>query len=145
MTARLEHANMCVQDINATIRFLQTAFPEFRIRRDAIDPDGSRWVHVGTSETYIALTQVTSDDGPRWEPYTGRAGVNHLAYEVDDVDSLRQRMIAAGYTDSTVANVHPHRKRTYFHDPDGNDWEFIEYLTDDPALRHDYEIPDKPP
>ena len=28
-------------------------------------------------------------------------------------------------------------------DPDGNDWEFIQYLTDNPAKRHDYTIPDK--
>jgi len=106
-------------------------------------PDGSRWVHVGTYETYIALTQVTSEPPTRWTPYEGRPGMNHLAYEVDDVESLRERMQAAGYTDSTVPNSHPHRKRVYFYDPDGNDWEFIQYLTDDPALRHDYETPDR--
>ena len=31
----------------------------------------------------------------------------------------------------------------YFFDRDGNDWEFIQYLTDDLAKRHDYTIPDK--
>lgn len=28
-------------------------------------------------------------------------------------------------------------------DCDGNDWEFIQYLTEDPKKRHDYAIPDK--
>ena len=37
MTVRLEHANLCVRDIDEMIRFLQTSFPAFRIRRDAID------------------------------------------------------------------------------------------------------------
>ena len=37
MHARLEHANLCVRDIDRTVRFLQTAFPEFRIRHDEID------------------------------------------------------------------------------------------------------------
>jgi hypothetical protein len=30
MAVRLEHANLIVRDINGMIRFLQTAFPEFR-------------------------------------------------------------------------------------------------------------------
>ena len=45
----------------------------------------------------------------------------------------------AGYEDSTVPNAHPSRTRVYFHDAEGNDWEFVQYHTDDPAARHDYE------
>ena len=141
MTIRLEHANLCVRDIDVMIRFLQTAFPEFRIRRDTTDADGTRWVHIGTDETYIALNPAKEEPMHRWTPYEGIPGVNHLAYEVDDVDSLHTRLTSAGYTDSTVPNNHPYRKRVYFHDPDGNDWEFIQYLSDDPANRNDYELP----
>ncbi|HEY6288981.1 MAG TPA: hypothetical protein VIW48_06020 [Nitrospiraceae bacterium] len=32
MALRLEHANLIVRDIDGMIRFLQTAFPEFRVR-----------------------------------------------------------------------------------------------------------------
>lgn len=32
MAVRLEHANLTVRDIEGMIRFLQTAFPEFRVR-----------------------------------------------------------------------------------------------------------------
>ena len=32
MSVRLEHANTCVRDMEAMIRFLQTAFPKFRVR-----------------------------------------------------------------------------------------------------------------
>ncbi len=32
MTARLEHANICVSEFDEIVRFLQTAFPEFRVR-----------------------------------------------------------------------------------------------------------------
>ena len=142
MTIRLEHANLFVLDIDATTRFLRTAFPEFRIRGEGKNPNGSRWVHVGTDDTYIALTRSTVEPEKRWTPYVGSPGVNHLAYEVDDVEALRARMKSAGYRDSTVANKHPYRKRVYFYDPDGNDWEFIQYLSDDPAQRHDYTLPD---
>ncbi len=143
MPARLEHANLIVRDIDATIRFLQTAFPEFRIRHDGIDTRGARWVHIGTDETYIALMAATKEPVERWTPYAGTPGTNHLAYVVDDVDAIRERLSAAGYRNSTPPNNHPYRTRVYFYDPDGNDWEFVQYLTDDPALRHDYAIPDR--
>jgi len=143
MPERLEHANLCVHDIDAVIRFLKTAFPDFKIRRDTTDPDGSRWVHVGSNETYIALNQAKPEEARRGTPYKGRPGLNHLAYEVDDVEALRARLRAAGYRDSTVPNAHPYRKRIYFYDPEGNDWEFVQYLVDDPEKRHDYKLPDR--
>lgn len=143
MPARLEHANLCVHDLDVVIQFLQKAFPEFRIRCDTTDDDGSRWVHVGTDEAYLALTQADADAERRGKPYSGRPGLNHLGFEVDDVDALRKRLLDAGYEESTVPNNHPHRKRIYFYDPEGNDWEFIQYLSDDPSERHDYELPDR--
>lgn len=142
MAVRLEHANLCVHDIDGVIRFLQTAFPEFRVRRDTTDPDGERWVHVGTDETYIALNRASAEEERRGPPYKGRPGLNHLAYEVDDAGALRERLMSAGYKESTPPNAHPYRNRVYFYDPEGNDWEFIEYLSEDAAQRHDYELPD---
>ena len=142
MTIRIEHANMIVRDINATVRFLQTAFPEFRIRREG-GAGEDRWLHIGTDDTYIALNQAQGEPAEQWQPYSGKPGVNHLGYEVDDADALRERMRAAGYHDSTVPNNHPFRKRVYFYDPDGNDWEFVQYFSDDPAERNDYEIADR--
>ncbi|HVS83636.1 MAG TPA: VOC family protein [Pyrinomonadaceae bacterium] len=141
MECRLEHANLNVRDVEAMIRFLKTAFPEFRVRREG-KCHGIRWVHVGTDNTYIVLNPTKADSERHWIPYSGEPGVNHLAYEVDDVASLRARLKAAGYRESTVPNAHPHRKRVYFYDPEGNDWEFIQYFSQDPAERNDYELPD---
>jgi len=141
MTIRLEHANLIVRDVDATVRFLRAAFPEFRIRHEGLS-NGRRWLHIGTDETYIALNEASAEPGERWQPYAGIPGVNHLGYEVGDVDALRERLRAAGYRDSTYPNSHPHRKRVYFYDPDGNDWEFVQYLSDNPAQRNDYELPD---
>ena len=107
MTVRLEHANLVVRDNDATVRFLQTAFPEFKIRFEGLDPDGSRWFHIVTDETYIALTKSFTEPAARWVPYEGAPGVNHLAYKVDDADTLRERLAAAGQEDSTMPNKHP--------------------------------------
>jgi len=121
---------------------LQTAFPEFRVRGEGKSRDGSRWVHIGTQETYIALSPAITKPEKPWAPYRGMPGVNHLAYEVDDVEALCQRMKSAGYRESTPTNSHPHRKRRYFYDSEGNDWEFVQYLSQDLAERNDYKLPD---
>jgi catechol 2,3-dioxygenase-like lactoylglutathione lyase family enzyme len=141
MSIRLEHANIVVRDIDTMVRFLKTAFPQFAIRREG-KGDGPRWLHIGTDDTYIALNEATREPEEAWRPYTGKPGVNHLGYEVDDVEELRRRMVAAGYRDSTVPNSHPYRKRAYFYDPEGNDWEFVQYFSDNPAERNDYDLPD---
>jgi len=142
MTIRLEHANISVKDIDGMIRFLRTAFPSFRIRRDETEPDGSRWVHIGTDDAYIALNQATEDPTEDWTPYSGRPGVNHLGFEVDDTEAIRLRLTEAGYRDSTYPNAHPHRRRVYFYDAEGNDWEFVQYLSDSVTERNDYELSD---
>jgi hypothetical protein len=34
----------------------------------------------------------------------------------------------------------PYRKCVYFYDPEGNVWEFVQYLSQDPAERSDYKL-----
>ena len=142
MTIRLDHANLTVRDVDETLRFLRAAFPDFRIRGEGRKWNGTRWVHVGTDDVYLALDQASGEPAERWVPYAGKPGTNHLGFEVDDAEALRARMRAAGYADTTVPNRHPFRRRVYFHDKDGNDWEFVQYLSDDPKERNDYALPD---
>ena len=137
MSLQLEHANLIVRDIDGMLQFLNTAFPEFEIRGEGMS-NGRRWLHVGTENTYLALNESSNEPAERWRPYTGKPGLNHLGYEVDDADALRARMAAAGYEDSTVPNDHRYRKRVYFYDPEGNDWEFVQYFSEDPEKRNEY-------
>jgi catechol 2,3-dioxygenase-like lactoylglutathione lyase family enzyme len=142
MSVRLDHANLAVRDVPGMIHFLRTAFPEFRIRGEGTTWTGRRWLHIGNDETYLALNEAPEEPAEPWQPYGRKPGLNHLGFEVDDADALRQRMRAAGYQESTVPNAHPHRRRVYFHDPEGNDWEFVQYLSADPTQRNDYDLPD---
>ena len=143
MTTRLEHANLSVRDLDGMIRFVQAAFPDFRVRGSGMGLLG-RWVHVGNDVTYLALNEAKAEPAEPWVPYSGRPGTNHLGFEVEDADAVRKRLAVAGYKDTTFPNAHPHRKRVYFHDAEGNDWEFVEYQSQDPAERNDYELPDFP-
>ncbi len=139
---RLEHANLQVRDLDEMIRFLRSAFPDFRVRGQGSNLQGTRWVHVGSDTAYLALNRATRDPAEQWVPYAGAPGVNHLGFEVDDVEALRARLREAGYAESTVPNRHPHRTRVYFHDAEGNDWEFVQYHSEDPAERNDYSRPE---
>ena len=142
MTIRLDHANLAVRDLAEAIRFLRTAFPEFRVRAQGPECAGRRWVHVGNDVNYLSLLEASDLATEGRAPYAGTPGLNHLGFEVDDVEGVRARLRAAGYVDTTVPNAHPHRKRIYFHDADGNDWEFVQYLSHDPAERNDYALSD---
>ena len=134
---KLEHANLSVTDVDATTRFIVSALPEFTVRGEGLDHAGRPWRHVGNHHFYIALQAVAA--GSDRAPYDDRAGLNHLGWEVDDVDALESRMREAGFHPNMHADRHPARRRIYFFDPDGNDWEFVQYLTDALDARHSYE------
>ncbi len=134
---KLEHANLSVTDVEATTRFIMTALPDLQVRGEGLDHLGRPWRHVGNHDFYLAL-QGVDGHGDR-VPYGDTVGLNHLGWEVDDVEASEYRMRAAGFEPNMHADAHPARRRTYFYDPDGNDWEFVEYLTGDLAARHAYD------
>jgi catechol 2,3-dioxygenase-like lactoylglutathione lyase family enzyme len=142
MNCRLEHANMVVENLDGMVRFLKTAFPYFEIRHEGKQSNGKRWLHIGSSSTYLAISEASEPLENRRVLYGGVPGLNHLAYVVDDVGQLRARMEAGGYRNSTPPNKHPYRIRVYFYDDEGNDWEFVQYVTDDPEKCNDYTLPE---
>ena len=74
-SAYLEHNNITVGNLDATIKFLQTALPEFEIRGSGVH-NGRKWVHIGTEESYLALNEavIRYEEAER---YSG-IGFNHM-------------------------------------------------------------------
>ena len=132
MTVYIEHANLYVSDLDEGVRFVQTAMPEFEVRGHGVSND-ERWVHIGTESSYLALYEASDPESLR------TSKLNHIGFVVDDVASTRERLLRAGYQEGFIADVHPARKRLYFLDRDGLEWEFVEYLTEDAAERNVYE------
>lgn len=139
MNVTLEHANITVKNVDSICDFLRTAFPHWVLRGEGMNAEG-RWVHFGDEHTYVALTQASAASAEPRSPYAAVPGMNHLGFKVDNVKELYARLLGAGYTDSTYPNEHPHRSRVYFHDPEGNDWEFIEYFSEQVEERNDYDL-----
>jgi catechol 2,3-dioxygenase-like lactoylglutathione lyase family enzyme len=135
----LEHLNLTVVDVDRTIRFLQTAMPQLEVRGGGTGQECKRWAHVGTAATYIAI-EDRGAEGPGPHQAYVHPGLNHIGFVVDDVEEVRGRLRAAGYRSGKDEMGHPQRKRIYFYDDDGNEYEFIEYLSAEPAERNDYQL-----
>lgn len=128
----LEHIHVNVDSLALTEHFLRTALPEFISRGGGDAPGYGPWLHIGTDSSYIALTEVK---GTQPMP-----DLRHIGLVVDDVEALIARLAAAGFepADASALDGHPHRRRIYYVDGNGIDWEFVEYLSEDPQLRNDY-------
>lgn len=142
MQCRLEHANITVLDLDEAVRFLTTAFPHYKVRGGGEEDHGDwkmKWLHLGTDDTYIAL-MATDVAVPHERAVHQTTGINHVGFEVDDTDAVKGAIEAAGYKCSYALPHHPYRKRFYATDASGVTWEFIQYLSDDPAERNDYKL-----
>ena len=135
----LEHLNITVLDVDAAIRFLKTAMPEFEIRGGGTGEKCKRWVHIGTEDSYLAIEDRGAQEPGPHQPYI-HPGMNHIGFVTDDLDAVAGRLREAGYREGMSAMEHPHRRRIYFFDDDGNEYEFVEYLSTSPSERNDYNI-----
>jgi hypothetical protein len=135
-SAYLEHNNITVSNLDETVKFLQIAMPEFKVRGGGIH-NGRKWIHIGTEDSYLALNETTviSEETER---YTG-IGFNHMGFVVSDVKAVGKRLEVAGYERSYPLTEQKFRIRDYFLDDDCNEYEFIEYLSDRAEERNSYE------
>ena len=137
---RLEHVNLVVTEIAPTLSLLQAAFPSWRVRgegNDAWEGHPRRWLHVGDDEFYITLNDFGR--GAQRDLKSAEPGLAHIGFEVDSVDEIVANLKKAGHEPSSWAPDHPHRRRVYFIDGEGIEFEFIEYLSANPAERNDYD------
>ena len=136
---RLEHANLVVKNLDSSLHFILTAFPEWGIRgrgRNTWHGKSRRWVHVGTDDYYLTLNDGAEGDN---RDLTGhRPGLAHLGFVVDDVEAVIHRLEYAGFPLRTRGAEDRFRKTVYFIDPNGFEFEFMEYLSDNPRERNHY-------
>tara|TARA_B110000285_G_C14505590_1_gene330073 strand:+ start:68 stop:487 length:420 start_codon:yes stop_codon:yes gene_type:complete len=123
----LEHANITVSDLQKSIHFFQSAFPHFKIR--AKGETSREWVHFGDNTTYIAINQSVNERPIDRENYDD-LGINHIGFVVEDLNSIVKLLLEAGYERDYPRQEEKFRNREYFADSDGNEFEFVEYLSD---------------
>lgn len=132
----LEHANITINNMESSIHFFQTAFPDFEIRGGG-EMNGRKWIHLGNDITYIALN--TSVEPEMNVKDYSKSGINHLGFVVEDVEIIAKRLLAAGFKRDYPKQVENYRIRDYFADADGNEYEFVQYLSDAIQERNFYD------
>ena len=128
--ARIEHVNLVVKDLDATVDFIQTAFPDWKVRQKGqgiLYDRTNNWLHIGSDEHYITLNQINEVSDLVGGSYETLA---HVGFEVGDVDALSERLKNKGYAVTTIGADHPHRKNIYFLEPGGIEFEFVQYKSD---------------
>jgi len=135
-TFYLEHANITVNDMDQAIRFFSTAFPHFKKRGEGV-LNGRKWIHFGDATTYLALN--TSSDEQHIKKDYNSSGINHLGFVVDNVSEISERLESAGYKRSFPKQEEQFRIRDYFYDGDGNEFEFVQYLSEKETERNFYD------
>ena len=134
---KLEHANITVNNLEDEIKFFKTAFPHFKIRGGG--EDVRKWVHLGDDYTYIAINESLNLITTVNETNYNRIGINHLGFVVDDVEEIATNLLNAGYKRDYPKQVEKYRIRDYFADKDGNQFEFVEYLSDEIDKMNSYD------
>jgi len=136
---KLEHVNLVVSDIDQTVDFIQTAFPDWIIRgRGESEWYGNKrhWLHIGNDDYYITLNDNAA--GANRNLKSQAAGLAHIGFAVDDLAGISARLQNKGYPIATIGADHPYRKTLYFIDPAGFEFEFIQYLSDIPEQKNLY-------
>ena len=133
----LEHANITVNNLQEATKFFQTAFPHFKIRGRGYGNNGREWIHLGDDNTYIAINQATQIGSKINKNYDG-IGINHIGFVVEDVEEIANNLLSNGYKRDYPKTVEQFRIRDYFVDADGNEYEFVQYLSEVPAEKNSY-------
>ena len=137
---RIEHVNITVPDIDEAIRFLKIVAPDFDVRKNETPSNSYRWAHIGNENYYLALQEPHLDAEPkkRLQPYKNY-GINHVALVVNNVQEIEEKLLANGYRKGIGTPTEKYRKRAYYFDNAGFEWEFVEYLSDKPSEKYFYE------
>jgi catechol 2,3-dioxygenase-like lactoylglutathione lyase family enzyme len=125
---RLEHALLCVRDLERSLAFYRRVFPEWGIRWDG-RVAGDAWVHWGPpgdgQPGYLSLSQAADPAGTL--SHTGSRGVDHIGFAHPDVAGLVARLTPLGIAPADRTEDDRFR-RVYFRDPDGYKLEFVQQL-----------------
>ena len=123
----LEHANISVKNVDTTAHFFKTAFPHFRIGGGGNDT--RKWLHIGDDLTYIAISQAEPKATFHEKDYS-ETGINHIGFVVEDVAKIAERLLSEGFQRDYPKQIEKYRIRDYFTDGEGNQYEFVQYLSE---------------
>ena len=119
MFGRIDHIGVAVEDIDAAIELYRDGFGMELAHRETVESQGVEAVLLDVGDGHVELLAPLGPDTPvgKFMAKNG-AGLHHVAYAVDDIDTALEKIAAAGLRlidseprvgirDSRVAFLHP--------------------------------------
>lgn len=119
MFGRIDHIGVAVEDIDAAIALYEASFEMELAHRETVEEQGVEAVLLDVGDGHVELLAPLGPDTPvgKFMAKNG-AGLHHVAYAVDDIDTALERLAAAGIQlidskprigirESRVAFLHP--------------------------------------
>ena len=97
MFGRIDHIGVAVEDIDAAIELYEGSFEMKLAHRETVESQGVEAVLLDVGEGHVELLAPLGPDTPvgKYMAKNG-AGLHHVAYAVDDIDSTLEKLAAAG-------------------------------------------------
>jgi methylmalonyl-CoA epimerase len=94
---RIDHIGIAVEDIDAGIELYEKSFEMELGLRETVEEQGVEAALLNVGEGHVELMAPTGPDTPVGKFLAKRgAGLHHVAYAVDDIDSTLERLAASG-------------------------------------------------
>jgi len=116
---RIDHIGVAVEDIDAALALYRDSFEMELAHRETVESQGVEAVLLDVGDGHVELLAPLGPDTPvgKYMAKNG-AGLHHVAYAVDDIDTALKNIAAAGVQlidseprvgirDSRVAFLHP--------------------------------------
>ncbi len=97
MFGRIDHIGVAVEDIDAAIALYEQSFEMTLAHRETVTSQGVEAVLLDVGEGHVELLAPLGPDTPVGK-FLARSGegLHHVAYAVDDIDGVLQRIAATG-------------------------------------------------
>ena len=97
MFGRIDHIGIAVEDLDAGIELYEKGFEMELALRETVEEQGVEAALLNVGDGHVELMAATGPDTPVGKFIAKRgAGLHHVAYAVDDIDSTLERLAATG-------------------------------------------------
>ena len=121
-TARIEHVNLTVSDLDRLIDLFQKLLG-WKLRIRAPHSARGEFAHVGSEDHYLALWSDGADNSGQEK---GRP-MNHVGLQVWDLDAAEETVRSMGLEPFNQGKYEPGPRTFYFFDWDGIEFEVVSY------------------
>ncbi len=97
MFGRIDHIGVAVEDLDAAIELYEKSFGMELGLRETVEEQGVEAALLNVGDGHVELMAATGPDTPVGKFIAKRgAGLHHVAYAVDDIDSVLEQLAASG-------------------------------------------------